>query len=256
MNKQLTIKQLITGCSSLSRRTDIKCAKHSVLLIVNSAIVNFFLFLSISSFLFLAGCARTVTVRPVIGNRMSVEISFRGDIDTAANRYYLVFGSSSPQLMEKNRYFFAPGEDYLQGSLDVFTQESQYYDYFFSSWDDFIVLKDNTYQITNGPFSSLSAHSSYVPSFLDYRALPSSGSEDAKKIKLEFDLSKFPGALPAEIYFNFLSVDADRRLRDKLGAADNKISVNIGSSTHNISELPDPSIAAGLDIISWQVEIQ
>jgi hypothetical protein len=208
--------------------------------------------------LFLAGCARTVTVRPVIGNRMSVEITFRGDIDTAANRYYLVFGSRSPQLMEKGRYFFAPGEDYLQGSLDAFTKESEYYDYFFSTWEDFIILKDNSYQITNGPFSSSSAHSSYKAATpFSNRTIPPSGSEDAKKIKLVFDLSKFPGALPEEIYFNFLSVDADRnKLRDKLGAADNKISVNIGSSVHNISELPDPSIDAGLDIISWQVEIQ
>jgi len=206
--------------------------------------------------LFMAGCARTVTVRPDVGNQMSIEISFRSDVDTAANRYYMVFGGTSPSFTDKGSYFFAPGEEYDREKLDVSSEAAYYYDNFFSTWDDFITLRDNTFYITNGPFSSASEHSSYSPALLSYRSIPSAGSESAKKVELIFDLSKFPPPLPTEIYFNFLSVGPDSRMADLLGATDNKISVNIGSSVHNISELPDMSIDGSLDIISWKAEIQ
>ena len=208
------------------------------------------------SALFMAGCARTVTVLPDVGNRLSIEISFRGEVDTAANRYYMIFGDSSTRFMDKGSYFFAPGEDYDKEKLDVSSEAAYYYDNFFSTWSDFIKLKDNTFYINNGPFSSLSEHFSYAPALLSYRSIPSEGSEAAKKIELIFDLSKFPPPLPTDIYFNFLSVGPDSRLRDLLGATDNKISVNIGSEVHNIAEPPDASIDGALDIISWKAEIQ
>ncbi|MFA5104320.1 MAG: hypothetical protein WC527_04020 [Candidatus Margulisiibacteriota bacterium] len=206
--------------------------------------------------LFLAGCARTVTVRPDVGNRMNIEISFRGEVDTAANRYYMVFGGNSPHFIDKNRYFFAPGEDYDREKLDISTEAAYYYDNFFSTWSDFMKLKDNVFYINNGPFSSLVDNFSYTPVLLSYRTIPSAGSDDAKKIKLIFDLSKFPPPLPTEIYFNFLSIGPDSKMSDLLGSTDNKISVNIGSSIHNISESPDMSIDGSLDIISWKVEIE
>lgn len=257
MNKKLTIKQLTTRCSSHSEELISHVRKaHSLLLIINCVIVNLFLFLFISSFLFLAGCARTVTVRPDVGNRMSIEITFRGEIDTSANRYYLVFGNNSPLFVDKGRYYFAPGEDYDREKLDVSTEASYYFDTFFYSWNDFISLKNNTFNITNGPFSSSVENSSYMAERLSLRDIPAAGSADAKKIKLIFDLSKFPPPLPTEVYFNFLSVGPDGRLADVLGATDNKISVNIGSSVHDISEPQNPSIEGGLDVVSWKVEIQ
>ena len=209
--------------------------------------------LSVPLFILLSGCARTVTIRPDVGSQMSIEITFRGDVDTVSNRYYMVFGGTSPVFMDKDRYFFAPGEDYLQEKLDTFTQEAEYYDNFFRTWGDFVKLRDNTYYICNGPFSSATSHISYVLSLLSYRT---TSGEDPKKIKLVFYLSKLTAPLPEEIYFNFLAVDGSGRLRDKLGATDNRISVNKGTSVHNISEAADPSIGASLDIISWKVEIQ
>ncbi len=206
--------------------------------------------------LLISGCARTVTVRPDVGSRISIEITFRGDVSTSNNRYYMVFGGAAPVFTNKNSYFFAPGEEYDREKLDVSSEAAYYYDNFFSTWSDFVTLRNETFYMNNGPFTSAADHSSYSPSLLSYRTIPSAGSEAAKKIELIFDLSKFPPPLPTELYFNFLSVGSDGRLKDLLGATDNKTSVNVGSSAHNISEVPDMAIDGGLDIISWKVEIQ
>lgn len=215
-----------------------------------------FIFVGFLTALLVSGCARTVTVRPDVGSRISIEITFRGDVSTSSNRYYMVFGGAAPVFFDKGSYFFAPGEEYDREKLDVSSEAAYYYDNFFSTWSDFVTLRNDTFYINNGPFTSVSEHSSYSPSLLSYRSIPSAGSEAAKKIELVFDLSKFPPPLPTELYFNFLSVGPDSKLKDLLGATDNKISVNVGSSAHNISEVPDMAIDGGLDIISWKVEIQ
>lgn len=203
----------------------------------------------------LAGCAKTVTTLPVIGNQLSIEITFRGNIDTAANRYYVVFGNDFPKTPYTGSYFFAPGEVYDQNRLDVSTEASYYYTNYFSGWNDFILLKNNVFNITNGPFNNYLNHNSYLPALLSYRDSSSSDPNTAKKIVLKLDFSKL-SALPAYLFFNFVAIDSQGRIRDYLRATDNKILVNKGTSINDIPEPQDLSIDASLDISSWKMTVE
>ncbi len=218
------------------------------------SIFLFLLFVLILTFSF--GCAKTVVPKPQIGDQMRIEISFRDKIDTTNNKYYIIIGANSVNLMNKGNYFFAPGEVYDIARMDLSTEVQYYYDYFFSSWKDFIKLTNGTFYITNGPFLSFVSHNTFIAKYLSYLAIPSPGSGDEKKLILTFDLSKLSYPLPEQIYFNFVCVDSSSKIKDLLLASDNKISPNIGSKVYNIAEPADNNIDGSLDIISWSVEIQ
>lgn len=214
------------------------------------------IFFVICFFFLFSGCARIITTKPEIGNRISLSITFRDKINTFQNTYYIVFSDKPINVMSKKSYFFAPGEVYDKEKLDVSSEASYYYENFFFTWRDFVTLKNRVFYITKGPFVAASQHSTYLPEFLSYMPVSISNGDEEKKIKLNFDLTKFTYPLPKDIYFNILSVDSNGKLQDFLLATDNKISVNFGSKVYNISEPPDISIDGALDIISWEIEIQ
>ncbi len=199
--------------------------------------------------LLVSGCSRTITILPSVGDRIKVEITFRGNVDTAVNKYYILFGSSSPNKPYPGTYFFGPGESYDTSKMNISTDLNYYYTTYFSGWSDHLLLSQNNYWLTNGPFTSSALHSSYVPVLLDTR------SGTSNKISLTFYLSRL-SSVPAELYFNFVSVDRNGYLRDYLHATDNRISTTLGSETGVTDEISDPGIDPGLDILSWSITVQ
>jgi len=216
-----------------------------------------FLFFALAA-QFIGGCARTVTQLPAVGGQLSLEIKFRGDVDTVNNRYYIVFGPSSILSSSKNYYFFAPGDGYDLNKTDVLyasTEVSYYYDNYFYSWMDFIILKNNKYDISSGPYVSAASHEAYAAArtILTYRAEPS-GADAKKKMVLNFYLSRLSVPLPDPLSFTFICVDSNGVIRDLLMEA-NSISLTSGA-TVNKTEISDTSIDPSLDIISWSMTIQ
>ena len=201
------------------------------------------------------GCAKTVTVLPNVGNQLKMEVTFRGDIDSTANKYYIVLSSSSPAIPYPGTYFFGPGESYDSNKLNVSTDLSYYYTNYYSSWSDLILLKDSSFLITNGPFVSAALHTAYTPSLLVFRAISSSDPDALKKINLTLFFNRLSSLTPT-LYFNFVSVDKDGFMRDYLRSTDNSISTNIGTSISEKKETQDLSIDAALDIISWNMVAQ
>jgi len=206
---------------------------------------------------FVGGCARTVTQLPAVGGQLSIEIKFRGDVDTVNNKYYIVFGPSSPLRSSKNYYFFAPGDGYDMNKTDVLyasTEVSYYYDNYFYSWADFIILKNNQYDISNGPYVSYTSHEAYAAarSYLAYRVEPST-ADAKKKINLDFYLSRLSVPLPEPLYFTFICIDSNGVIRDLL-LETNSMPLTSGTTVSN-TEISDPLIDPSLDIISWSVTV-
>jgi len=206
---------------------------------------------------FIGGCARTVTQLPAVGGQLSVEIKFRGDVDTVNNKYYIVFAPSSPLRSSKNYYFFAPGDGYDLNKTDVLyasTEVSYYYNNYFYSWMDFIILKDMQYFISNGPYVSAASHEAYAAArgHLAYRVEPS-GADAKKKINLDFYLSRLSVPLPEPLYFTFICVDPNGVIRDLL-LETNSIPLTSGATVSN-TEISDLLIDPSLDIISWSVTV-
>ena len=204
------------------------------------------------------GCAKTVTVLPDIGNQLQMQITFRGNIDPTVNKYYIVLSSASPKIPYQGTYFFGPGEPYDSTKLNVGSGYlSDYYTNYFTSWSDFILLKDSSFFITNGPFTSTASHESYATatSLLVFRTISSSDPDALKKINLTIPFNRL-SSLPVTLCFNFVSVDKDGYMRDYLRSTDNSISTNVGTTISERRETTDMSIDPGLDIISWSMVVQ
>lgn len=204
----------------------------------------------IGAMAFVAGCAKTVTPLPVVGNQISLEMTLRGNIDTANNKYYLILSSSSPLVPYKDIYFFAPGENYDLNKMNVYTDLNSYYTNYFTAWSDFIDLKGSIFTVTNGPFVA-ALHTSYTPQYL---AAGASGAA-TNKITLTFNLSRL-SSIPQTLYFNFVTVDKDGYERDYLKATDNKISTVTGTQILGRVESMDPTVDASLDITGWSMVVQ
>lgn len=233
MNKKY-FKQLIISISTFSHLLSTR-----LLLLVIS---------HLSLVILICGCAKTVTQLPNVGNQLNIEIVMRGDMDSSKYSYYILFGSSSPVIPYIDKYFFAPGENYDQDKMDIEKKLDYYYKTYFSTWSDFIVLKDNTFYITNGAFPSFEAHSNFSRQFL---AVNSSKS----KINLVLYFSRL-SAVSQDLYFNFICVDDKGYIKDFLRSSDNKISVNQGSRIFSSVEPQDAALAPALDIISWDLVVQ
>ncbi|MCX5748825.1 MAG: hypothetical protein NTZ10_01075 [Candidatus Saganbacteria bacterium] len=221
---------------------------------INSKFGAFVISILCFGFIF-GGCAKTVVPLPNVGNQITVTITLRGDIDTVNNKYYMIFGSANPAIpyIDKPSYFFAPGENYDSLKMNVSKDLNYYYTYYFTTWNDYILLKNDFYTVINGPFI-LANHVTYTGSYLDFRTAPGDPSLK-KKIILTFNFNKL-STLPADLYFNFVCVDKDGYQRDYLRATDNKVSVNAGTTISDKLEPADPLIDPSLDIISWGMAVQ
>lgn len=154
----------------------------------------------LSIILFNYGCARVVS--GLASRVLSVEIELAADRDPSAY-YYLVFNTAGQPPVIPNPlrgYFYTPDDPNFQFDL-----ASDY----LPTWTHYIVLgPEGFYKLIKGPFVS---GATFVPEYLEVFSGP------ANKFLLQFTLNRFGTEDLNTINFNFITVNTDRQVVDKLG---------------------------------------
>jgi len=202
------------------------------------------------------GCARTVTQREPTGNRMVIAITFAGTVDSTTYPYYIILGTQSFLVPYPQEYFFGPGEAYDPNRFNIGTNLDYYYQHYFSNFSDVILLKDEYFNVTCGPFINASAHFQYQPTPLTPRL-----ATDPRTITLTIDFNRLNlSTIPNILYFNFVTIDptgcnGGGYLKDAL-LGTQYISTVAGATISNATDLQGDTNNPALDIISWSVTIQ
>jgi hypothetical protein len=217
--------------------------------------MKFGIYLVIVSWLlviFPSGCARTVTPLVTYGEQVKVEVTLRGDMDVAANRYFLVLSSDPhyavplppPDMREETPEFLEPGDTPLIGTVEA------YYANFYSTWSGYVLLGPGGYSLVEGPFAV--AGSATRETFSPVGAI-------SNRITFTFDLKKVFAVAPDAIYFDFVAVPWLEGLEkipvDHLPSLNNYIA-RVAGSIREIADGEDPALDASLDIVRCRVEIQ
>jgi len=223
---------------------------------VNSSILLFFLLFF--GIIFISGCATWQKEdEATTYNQLIVKVSLAGNISNQA-KYYVVLSDSNdlnlPNL-SLSPYFFGPGEWYDEESINIgdLRDVDYYYENYFSSWDDFIVLESGSFYLTKGPFPSSAdadTHYSFSRVFVDTHAVISENI-----ITLSFDFDNLNREI-TDIYLNIFTVDtlaSGRVLSDCLNS--NEYLENIVGARKTGDDSADSHIPAALDIRSWELEI-
>jgi hypothetical protein len=194
----------------------------------------------------LSGCAKVVTPVFEAGKHITIEINFKGNIDTIANKYYIIFNNNSaPLLPFMPVQFVEPGETPAQPDID-------YYGQYYPTWKSFVVLDGNSFSFVKGPFTSEATPTKEV--------IATWSGAQSKQILLTFDMSKL-GTLTERLNFDFVSVDKTSKL-----VKDNLSPLNMSPSTSYVFTITDttatgsdeetPGIPESIDILNWRVLVQ
>ncbi len=180
------------------------------------------------------------------GKYITIEIDFKGNIDTIQNKYYMFFNNNAaPQIPFMPIQMVEPGDTPSQPDVD-------YYGQYYSTWKNFIVLDGNAFSLVKGPYTSEAVPTREV--------LATWSGADSKQILISFDISKL-GALTERLNFDFVTVDKATKLVD-----DNLSPLNSSPSTNYVYTISN-SIASGTDevttgisssedILNWKVMVQ
>jgi hypothetical protein len=194
----------------------------------------------------LCGCAKVVTPVFPAGKTITIEINYKGNIDTTANKYYILFNNNaSSQLPFMPIQFVEPGETPSQPDVD-------YYGQYYPTWKSFIVLDGNAFSFVKGPFTSEAVPTKEV--------IATWSGADPKKILLTFDMSRL-GTLTERLNFDFVSVDkATKLIKDNLSPLNSSPSTyyvfTISDTTASGSDEETPGISESGDILNWRVLVQ
>lgn len=201
---------------------------------------------------FCTGCSRTVTPIVTYGEQMIVEVTLRGNVDTSANCYFMVFGSDQnykiplpwPNQIDAAPEMLEPGTVPLVGSIEA------YYSNFYNSWSGYVLLEPAGYTLVKGPF---------VLNQVSTREFLSPLGAVSSKLNFEFRLGRLFTTIPDKIYFDVVSVPwtggGARIPKDHLPSTNNYISKVTGSIIE-VPEFEETSVEASLDILKVRVEIQ
>lgn len=214
---------------------------------LNHIIGKCLLLLIVAALLLIAGCAKSVTPLFPLGKTITFDINFKENIDTAANRYYVIMRcSAAPRIPFTPIEFVEPSETPSQPDVNYFAD-------YYSTWDNYLVLEGNTIYLAPGPFVSTEAVTRETVAIWN-------GSE-TKKIQVSFDISRLN--LPANLlYFDFVTVDHSSRIvRDNLSKVNNTpssqyIDTNYSGTFVNGSDEATEGIPCYLDILNWSVTVQ
>jgi len=201
--------------------------------------------------LFIAGCAKTVTTIVTYGDQMVVEVTLRGTMEATANRYFMVLSSDPvfkvpyPPPDNISYELIEPGTTPLLGSI------TDYYTNYYSTWSGYIAVEPGGFFSVAGPF---------VEGVTITRESISTLGEPSTKITFNFRLSRIFGAsIPSTIYFDFLSVpwqtDQPKLPADRLTSTNAYIS-KVVSSAITITDEENLSLDAATDILKCTVSIQ
>ncbi|MCX5726178.1 MAG: hypothetical protein NT030_03165 [Candidatus Saganbacteria bacterium] len=193
--------------------------------------------------IFISGCGRTVTEKIPFGDQITFNLNFRGDIDLAGNKYFIVISSQEAFQIPFLPYeFIEPGIPPADPSTIL-----ELYKYY-GTWGGYTVVDSGTIYLVKGPF--ISSGESYA------RSQVGGITEVNKKLTVSFSLERlFPGSPPPVIYFDFVSVDTSRFLKDHLSPPSQYISAYKNMIVTGSDEA-DFRIDKSLDILDWVVTIQ
>lgn len=198
----------------------------------------------------LSGCAQTVTPVFAPGKSITMDIYYRGDIDTASNKYYLIFNkNAAPQIP-----FEYVGVQFVEPGVKPDQPEVDYYGKYYPTWMAFIVLDGPTYYFVHGPFTSEA-----VPT---REAIAERSGLEKNRILLTFDLDKIGSFTQNDrLHFDIVSVDkASKMVKDNL-SLDNRSpsSKYVYTIQDTVAFASDEAIAGtweSLDISNWRILIQ
>lgn len=192
------------------------------------------------------GCAKVVTPVFEPGKHITIEINYKGNIDTVNNKYYILFNNNSaPLLPFMPVQFVEPGETPADPSQD-------YYGQYYPAWKNYIVLDGNSFYFIPGPFTSEATPTKEV--------IATWSGADSKQILLTFNISKL-GTLTDRLNFDFVSVDKTSKLvKDNLSPLNSSPSTyyvfTISDTTATGSDEETPGITESMDILDWRVLVQ
>lgn len=198
----------------------------------------------------MTGCSRYVTPIVTYGSQLTVEVTFRGNLDTDRFRYFMIFSTQ-----EAFSYPVPPPEgttldEFLEpGDLPVSGDNSSYFTNYYSTWTAYIVLNSAGYYLAKGPFISTVAISKESVGL----------SEVPNKFTFTVSLSRvFGTTIPDFIYFDVISADypagSYKYLQDRLAPPTQSIS-KVSGSLISGNRPENADLDAGLDIISWKARV-
>jgi hypothetical protein len=189
------------------------------------------------------GCAKTVTPVFEAGKHITIDVNFRGAIDTTANDYYLIFNANTtPAIPFDPTQFIEPGEIPQQPDIDYFGK-------YFNTWGDYIKLSGNTFYLARPPYTSEAIATKEVVAIL-------SGA-DPKHLSLTINMDNLM-PFGDKIYFDVVSVDKTTKM-----VKDNLAQIPKGLSPYYIFTISDSIVSAtdetaavspeSADILDWRV---
>ncbi|MBI5078912.1 hypothetical protein HZB08_02700 [Candidatus Saganbacteria bacterium] len=207
--------------------------------------------LLVVSCLLLVSCARSVTQIVNYGDQMAVEVTLAGTMDASANRYFLILSSTPdykiplPPPDNPSWEALEPGSQPQQGAA------ADYYSNFYATWTGYVIVEPGGCLLAKGPF---------VQNQTVSRETLSTLSEIDNKIRFNFRLDRvFGAAVPAQIYFDFISVPwpsgAAKIPADHLSSTNNYIS-KVSGSILTVNDEVNVSLDPARDIISCKVAVQ
>jgi len=190
---------------------------------------------------FSCGCARSVVERVPSGERVVASINFASNLNFAKNKYYMMISSSPAYQLPFYPYeFIEPGYPPVDPQIDYYK--------FYSTWSGYVVVDGGMVYLIPGPFTSTTE---------SYQRIQIGGPLGlGRNMSFQFRLEQIFGAsLPDVVYFDFISVDESRFLKDHLFPPSKSImkyeGMIVSGSDEGSSDI-DPS----LDILDWSVSIQ
>jgi len=194
----------------------------------------------------LSGCAKVVTPIFTAGKHITMEINYKGNIDTINNKYYLIFNNNSaPLLPFMPVQFVEPGETPAQPDVD-------YYGQYYPTWKSYVVLDGNSFSFVKGPFTSEAVPTKEV--------IATWSGAQSSQIFITFDMSRL-GTLTERLNFDFVSVDKTSKLvKDNLSPLNSSPSTSyvftITDTTATGSDEATPGIPESVDILNWRILVQ
>lgn len=196
--------------------------------------------------IFTAGCAKVVT--PVFdpGKNLTIAVNFKDNIDTVANKYYIMFNNNTaplPPFMPVQ--FVEPGDIPSQPEVD-------YYGVYYPTWKNYIVLDGNTFYLIKGPYTSEALPTKEV--------IATWNGSEPRKIMVTISLDKLAPTTDM-LNFDIVTVDKTTKLvKDNLSSLNSTPSsyyiFTISDSTAAGSDEATPGIPGSLDILDWRMLIQ
>ena len=199
--------------------------------------------------LFSAGCANTVTPLFPPGGNITMDINFKGNINTGDNgyKYYIIFNNNAaPQIP-----FINTGVQFVEPGITPSQPEVDYYGKIYCTWKSYIVLDGNTFSFVKGPYTSEAVPTKETIAIWN-------GNETAR-ILLSFNLDKL-GTLTERLNFDFVTVDKQSKMAIDNLSLDNKSlsSYYVFTIANSTATGSDEVIgtAEASDITTWRIVIQ